>query len=168
MAQITFQFDREYREKVSKEDRPNSWIDIAISVNDTYLYGSNEEGVTGSACLAVLDFLESVEPVLDSTQYIIELGFGPTWLALYPQDDHTVEVAKRITLKEAKERADLREVETARTVTEQAWAEAVLDAAHTFHDTVVDLNPSLEEQKVMQQIRTEIDRVEQLVEEMSE
>lgn len=139
-----------------------------MSVGNTYIYGSEESGVTGFACGAVLNFLDSVEAVLDDIQYIVEFEFGPTWLALYPRDDHSIEVVKRITLNGAQERADLLDVETARPVTKEAWVEAVLDAARTFQNTVLDLNPALEDQEVLQQIRTEIERVEQLREQAGE
>lgn len=166
-AEIEFRFDQKYREQVMQAE-PDSWIEIAISVGDTYIYGDAEAGVTGFACGAVLNFLDSVEAILDDSQYIVEFEFGPTWIALYPRDDDSIEVAKRITLNRAQERADLHEGEIARPVTKEAWVAAVLDAARTFHGTVVDLNPALEDHAVLRQIRTEIERVEQLHEQMGE
>lgn len=167
-VQIDFRPDEKYREQVINESYLSGWIETTALVDDIYIYGGEDTSAEGLGNTIVLDFLRSVEPVLDHTQHLIEFPDGSTWLALYPRDDDSIEVAKRIVLKWARERAELNEVETACPVTKQAWIEAVLEAAQTFHDTVLDLNPALEDHETMEEIRAEIERVEQLSQQIDE
>lgn len=74
----------------------------------------------------------------------------------------------RITLNRAQEQVKSLDMVTACMVTKRAWIATVLDATRRSHDTVVDLYPALEDQEVLQQIRTEIERVEQLREQAGE
>lgn len=167
-VQIDFKLDGKYKNQVINESYLSGWIETEILVDDTYIYGEGNTNAEGLGNTIVLDFLRSVKPVLDHTQHLIEFPDGPTWLALYPRDDGSIEVAKRIVLKWARERAELHEVETARAVTKQAWIDAVLEAARTFHNTVLDLNPELEDHETIEEIRVEIERVERLSKQMDE
>jgi hypothetical protein len=51
-------------------------------------------------------------------------------------------------------------IERAHPITKQGWSETVSETAHEFHDTVIDMNPILRDQDVLQQIRNETERVE--------
>lgn len=161
-ATIELHYSGKYENKVINEDEPDSWIEISISVGDTYIYGNSESGVTGFACGAIISFLDSVEAIIENRQYIVEFEYGPTWLALDPLDDDTINVAKSVTLKGAKNPRERLEVDTSRQVKKGAWIDAVLEAARRFYDIVVDLNPELKNREVMEKIRTEIEGVERL------
>ncbi|NGM71291.1 hypothetical protein G6M89_20195 [Natronolimnobius sp. AArcel1] len=160
-AEIIPYYDQNYRQEVIENKSPDSWIEIAIKVDETYIYGDEGSGVTGFACGAVLNFLDSVEAVLNDEQYIVEFEFGPSWLALDPRDDASIYVGRCSTLKGARNPDERLEIDVQRPVSKQGWIDAVIDTAREFYDTIVELNPSLLDDDSMIQIQTKIMEVEE-------
>ena len=160
-VQIEFHFSEKYREQVVAENKPDSWIEIAIAVDDMYIYGDNEGGVTGFACGAVLQFLDSVDLVLAGERYIAEFEYGPTWLALDPRDENSIYVSKCMTWTGANNPEKRLDIDISRPATKQTWITEVLETATEFHERVIELNPELEDREVLKQIREEIAAAEQ-------
>ena len=160
-AKIEFDFNKKYRERVVTENAPDSWIEIIISLNSTYIYSDKREGVTGFACAAVRQFLDSVDSVLADERHVIEFEFGPSWLALDPRDRDSISVVQCTTLRRAENPSERRDIFTPYPVTKQAWITGVLKAAKEFHERVLELNPELEDRKVLKQIREKIAAAEQ-------
>ena len=111
-VQIEFHFDESYREKVIKRNPLDVWIELSMAVNDTDIYGGDNRNVTGIAASAMLQFLDSADPVLSGERHIIEFESGPSWLALDPRDEESINIIKCLTLREAKNPSERRDLYT--------------------------------------------------------
>lgn len=160
-ATITFHYDSEYRQRVSEKQNPDEWIEVSIAVGETYIWGGPDGGVTGFACGIVLNLLDSVDAVLSDERHVIEFEFGPSWMVVEPWNDEAVNVAKSSTVMGARNPDNRLDIDTSRPVLKEAWIEEVVETAHDFHDTVLEMNPGLRSRDVMEQIREEIDRAEE-------
>ncbi|MHC3439988.1 hypothetical protein ACYJ1Y_18415 [Natrialbaceae archaeon A-gly3] len=98
---MKFHYDQQYREQVSKGN-PDRWIDMSLSATGEDIYGGSRGVVTGSACIIVLDLLDSIEAIRSDDRGIITYDDGPSWLSIAKRDESTVEIEACHTLKGAK------------------------------------------------------------------
>lgn len=160
-ATIKFRYDSEYRQHVIEGKYGDSWITVDIAIGDTEIYGPGHEA-TGTAGIVVLELLASVEAAVDDERCLIEFDSGPYWLVVEPRDVTSVNVVRCVTIKGARNPDERLDIERSYPITKQAWIEAVINAAQDFHDTVLDLNPDLQDQKELKQIQNEIERIDKL------
>ncbi|MFC7074590.1 hypothetical protein ACFQJ7_08735 [Halovenus rubra] len=156
-TKIKFRSDGSYREQLIKNEEPDSWIDIRIRVGEEYIYGGPDSYVTGFACGFVLNLLDSVSAMKTGERSIIELEYGPTWLTIDPVDQTAVRIAACRTYKGAMDSSERLEIDDDAVVSKEAWESEVLRTAREFHETVVDVNPDLQDQEVIADIRDRID-----------
>jgi hypothetical protein len=160
-ATIEFQYDNEYRQHVIDGEYGDSWINVDVTIGGTEIYGPGHEA-TGTAGIVVLELLNSVEAALDDERCLIEFDIGPYWLVVEPRDVESVNVVRCVTIKGARNPDERLDIERSHPITKQAWIEAVIDATQDFHDTVLDLNPDLDDQEELKGIQNEIERVDEL------
>lgn len=157
-AEIRFRLDESYRQSVRDGDL-DDWIQTAVAVGGTWIYGSAEEGVTGHACTTALGLIDSVRAARSDERYVIEFEFGPTWLVVEPRTERSITVTKSVTYAGTTDPEQRLDVDTSRPVTKTAWRDAVVDATQTLHETVIEENPALEADDSLERIRAEIDRM---------
>jgi hypothetical protein len=162
-ATIKFHYDDEYRRKVVEEQYPGDWIEVTIAVNDTYIHGGQDWGVTGLACFIVFQLLDSVEAALADEQYIVEFEYGPDWMVVEPWNETAVNVAKCTTLMGARNPEKRLEIDTSCPVTKQAWITEVIETAQNFHDTIIDLNTEIRDNNGIIEIQHTINRIENIM-----
>jgi len=162
-ASIEFRYDSEYRQK-AREGEPNEWIAVSIAVDETYIYGDPDGGVTGSACEIVHQFLESIEATVADERYVVEFEFGPTWLVVEPSNGDAVNVSSCSVPQGRHDPSERLDIDMSRPITKQGWIDSVIDAAEDFHDTVVDIGPDLYDHSVMVQVREDIAHAKDLTE----
>ncbi|UOO96434.1 hypothetical protein MUK72_06945 [Halococcus dombrowskii] len=160
-ATIEFHYGSKYRQTVIEEQYPGDWIEVTITVGSTYIYGCQNQGITGLASGIVLQLLESIDAVLSDEQYILEFEYGPTWMVVEPWNEDTINVSRATTMEGARNPDERLDIDTSRPITKQGWIKAVIDTAQEFHDTIIDMNPSLRDQEEMVEIQNEIHRVEE-------
>lgn len=150
-ATVDLHYDETYRQQVVEENYLGGWMDIEITVGGTYLW-EMEFRVTGLATGIVLQLLESIGVPLSGEGYIIELEYGPSWIAVEHRDEHSVTVAKCTTIAGARNPERRLDIDTAVPVTNRGWIEAVTETAQGFRETVLDLNPDLHDNTAIEQI----------------
>jgi hypothetical protein len=166
IATIDFQYDSKYQLNVIEEQYADGWINVDVAIGDTEIYGPGHEA-TGTAGIVVLELLTSVEAALDDERCLIEFDIGPYWLVIEPRDVESVNVVRCVTIKGARNPDERLDIERLHPVTKQAWIEAVINATQDFHDTVLDLNPDLDDQEELKGIQNEIERADELAEKNS-
>lgn len=162
-ATIELYYDDSYQQQVIEENHPGGWINIGIMIGGTYLWNMEYE-VTGFATGIILQLLESVSVPLTEERYIIELEYGPSWIAVEPRDEHSVTVAKCVTISGARNPEKRLDIDTALPVTKRGWIEAVTETAQHFRETVLGLNPDLHDHTGLEQIHYGTTWTETLVE----
>lgn len=150
-ATVDLYYDETYRQQVVEENYLGGWIDIEITVGGTYLW-EMEFRVTGLATGIVLQLLESIGVPLSGERYIIELEYGPSWIAVEHRDEHSVNIARCTTMAGARNPERRLDIDTAVPVTNRGWIEAVTETAQGFRETVLDLNPDLHDNTAIEQI----------------
>ncbi len=129
---------------------------MSLSAAGEDIYGGSRGVVTGSACVIVLDLLDSIEAIRSNDRGIITFDDGPSWLSIAKYDESTVEIAACHTLKGAKNPKNRLDISRTTVVTQQAWEEAVLEFSRKFSDKVTDINPSLSNHETIEQIREKV------------
>lgn len=163
-ATIVLYYDEKYRQQVIEKDSPDSWINIGITAEGTYLWNM-EYGVTGFACGIVLQFIDSVCTTISEDRCIIELEYGPSWITVEPQNYQSVNVVMCSTIAGARNPDKRLDIDTSLVVTKQGWVDAVIEMAHEFRQTVLDLNPELHDHTTIKEIHQKTKRAETLVKE---
>ncbi|MFA9427262.1 hypothetical protein [Natronorubrum sp. A-ect3] len=155
-VEIKFHYNQQYREHVSKGS-PDRWIDMSLSAAGEDIYGGSRGIVTGSACIVVLDLLDSIESIRSNDRGIITFDDGPSWLSIAKCDESTVEIAACHTLKGAKSPKNRLDISRTTVVTQQAWEEAVVELSREFYQKITKINPDLQNHETVEQIREKID-----------
>lgn len=129
---------------------------MSLSAIGEDIYGGSRGVVTGSACIIVLDLLDSIEGLRSNDRGIITFDDGPSWLSIAKCDESTVEIAACHTLKGAKSPKNRLDISQTIVVTQQAWEEAVLELSRKFYGKVTDINPHIRNDEIIEQIREKI------------
>lgn len=153
---IEFHFDQKYQDWVKQGD-PQRWISVSLSIGDKDVYGGSRATVTGDACIVMLDLLESVTALRSESSSVIHFDQGPSFLSVGPENSTAVEITACHTLKGAKNPEERLDIARPYITTRELWESAVLKAAREFHETVVDMNPDLQDHEVISEIQDRID-----------
>lgn len=162
-ATITLVYDDRFKNFVIEDETPDMWITTKITVGETPLWNF-EYGVDGLAAGIVYNLLDSIAPIINDERYYLTFEYGPSYLVVEPRDSNSVTIVycvQKSSIENPDERID---IETELPVTKRAWAAAVLDTAHEFRRTVLDLNPDLSDHKAMESITENLYEIEALVE----
>ena len=156
-VEIKFRYDDRYRSHLVEDDNPNAWIQIPIQIGDEYIY--REEGVTGYACTAVLNLLQSIEAIRAGETFTIEFEFGPTWLVIEPVDTTTIRVAESRRYSGVDNPSKRLDIDVACTVARDRWVAEVIEVTDDFIEQVVSLNPEVDDSPYIVQLRGKLDQV---------
>ncbi len=157
-AEVVFHFDKDYREGVM-DGNLDSWIELSVRADDTYIYGKDKSGVTGYADNILIQLLESVEAIEKGRKYIVEFEFGPTWLSIEPKEGNKVRIVGATTLNGAKNPEERLDIDISREVSQESWKAAVRRSSGVFINEVLKLNPELRSQDFVQKVQTKRDKL---------
>ena len=157
---VRFQYDDRYCARVVEDGEPDSWIQVLVQVGETDIYGGSSSPVTGFACGVVLHLLDSVEAVKIDQRYVIEFEYGPAWLTVDVIDDCSVEIAACHTYEGANDPNERIGVDRVATAPKEAWCRAILELAHEFETTVINLDPGMKDHPAIEQLRQRRSAVE--------
>ncbi|WP_435362876.1 hypothetical protein [Haloarchaeobius sp. DYHT-AS-18] len=162
-TEIRFLFDSKgYLDRVRESKSIDEWIEISIRVGNEYIYGDEENGVTGLAYCVTLGFLESVEKIIKGQEHVIEFEYGPTWLVIEPKNQDEVIIARSTRWSGVKNPDERLEIDTNIRVPKTEWATAVISVVEEFVHTVVEIDPEISHSDELEELENYLSQIKAL------
>lgn len=161
---IELRYDSDFRQSVIERNRSDPLTGMKIKVDDTYVFGDEEHVNSDYMSTNLTVQLEAVEKILADEKASIEFANGPMWLVFEPHDEETVKVTGCSTFEGVHDPEQRLSADTTAVVSKTAWVGELIRTAEQFYEKVVDLNPDLENDQILQGLRTEIPKAKEHLE----
>ncbi len=153
---IELQYDSEFQESVTKRERPDPIVRTRVKVGDTYVFGDENYMNSGYMTTNLIVQLGELRKILADEKVVIEYENGPMWLVFEPHDEDSVKLTGCATIEGVRNPDQRLSVDTSAVVAKKEWVSELIETAENFYETVIDLNPSLEDNQMIQRLQKEI------------
>lgn len=156
-VQIELAPGERFTEQVVEEGNHDPYGHLKIHVDGVYLIGSEDTNVGVWMTTDLIRLLAQTEAIFDGEKNVVAFDNGPSYLVAESVDDgKTVNVTQCLLYSGVEEPDKRLPIEETFTVSKRAWAEELVRVTGDYLEKVTDLNPELEDNQYVQELRAEV------------
>lgn len=147
-----------FTEQIVEESHHDPYGHLKIRVNQSYLVGSEDTHVGVWITTDLIRLLAQTEAIFANEKDVVAFDNGPSYLVAEPTDGTTgtVNVTRCLLYSGVEDPDERLPIEETFTVSKRAWTEELVRVAEEYLEQVTELNPDIEDNQYIQELRDEI------------
>lgn len=164
--QIEIGHGEQFTEQVVEEDHHDPYGYLKIRVDDSYLIGSEDSHVGVWITTDLIRLLAQTEAVFADEKDVVAFDNGPSYLVVEPSDegDKTVNVTHCLLYSGVEDPDQRLPIEETFTIPKRGWTTELVQTAEEYYEEITDMNPKLEDNEFVQELRDEMASAKDLLE----
>lgn len=144
------------------DEDPGGWIPVTIRANGVYICGNGDpsNGVVGEGGYVVSEMLNSIISLGEGEKSVIEFSYHPFWIILCPEGEDSIGIYASSTHKGTTDLSERLEIDQSANISRTSWKTEVVNTAEEFITTIPEINPELEDHKLLEKISDQVSLVE--------